>query len=80
MFSEVNGKLSSTFAFADFDEAMVFVNAVAQVANEQNHHPDLTISWNTVIVECSTHSAGGAITELDHTLARAISELKEVNQ
>ena len=80
MFSEVNGKLSSTFGFADFDEAMVFVNAVAQVANEQNHHPDLTISWNTVIVECCTHSAGGAITELDHTLARAISELKEVNQ
>jgi len=80
MFSEVNGKLSSTFVFADFDEAMVFVNAVAQVANEQNHHPDLTISWNTVIVECCTHSAGGAITELDHTLARAISELKEVNQ
>jgi 4a-hydroxytetrahydrobiopterin dehydratase len=80
MFSEVNGKLSSTFVFADFDEAMVFVDAVAQVANEQNHHPDLTISWNTVIVECCTHSAGGAITELDHTLARAISELKEVNQ
>lgn len=80
MFSEVNGKLSSTFDFADFDEAMVFVNAVARVANEQNHHPDLTISWNTVIVECCTHSAGGAITELDHTLARAISELKEVNQ
>jgi len=80
MFSEVNGKLSSTFVFADFDEAMVFVNAVARVANEQNHHPDLTISWNTVIVECCTHSAGGAITELDHTLARAISELKEVNQ
>ena len=80
MFSEANGKLSSTFVFADFDEAMVFVNAVAQVANEQNHHPDLTISWNTVIVECCTHSAGGVITELDHTLARAISELKEVNQ
>jgi len=80
MFSEVNGKLSSTFVFADFNEAMVFVNAVAQVANEQDHHPDLSISWNTVIVECCTHSAGGAITELDHTLARAISELKEVNQ
>lgn len=77
MFSERDGKLSSTFVFADFDEAMVFVNAVARVANEQNHHPDMTISWNTVVIDCCTHSAGGAITELDHILARAISELNE---
>lgn len=79
MFSEVDGKLSSTFVFADFDEAMVFVNAVARVANEHDHHPDMSISWNTVVVECCTHSAGGAITELDHVLARAISDLKEEN-
>jgi 4a-hydroxytetrahydrobiopterin dehydratase len=79
MFSEVDGKLSSTFVFADFDEAMVFVNAVARVANEHDHHPDMSISWNTVVVECCTHSAEGAITELDHVLARAISDLKEEN-
>ena len=77
MFSERHGKLSSTFVFADFDEAMVFVNAVARVANELNHHPDMTISWNTVVIDCCTHSAGGAITERDHILARAISELNE---
>ena len=79
MFSEVDGKLSSTFVFADFDEAMVFVNAVARVANEHDHHPDMSISWNTVVVECCTHSAEGAITEIDHALARAISDLKEEN-
>ena len=79
MFSEVDGKLSSTFVFADFDEAMVFVNAVARVANEHDHHPDMSISWNTVVVECCTHSAEGAITEIDHALARAISDLKDEN-
>lgn len=79
MFSEVDGKLSSTFVFADFNEAMVFVNAVARVANEHDHHPDMSISWNTVVVECCTHSAEGAITEIDHALARAISDLKDEN-
>ena len=78
MFSEVNGKLSSTFVFADFDEAMGFVNAVAKVANEHDHHPDISISWNTVVIECCTHSADGAIPELDQALAASISQLKHV--
>ena len=77
MFSEVSGKLSSTFVFADFDEAITFVNNVAAVANALDHHPDISISWNTVVIECCTHSAGGAITELDHALAGAISDLKK---
>lgn len=79
MFSEVNGKLSSTFVFTDFDEAMVFVNAVAEVANEQDHHPDISISWNTVVIECCTHSADGAITELDRALAASIIQLNQAD-
>ncbi|MGA0036598.1 MAG: 4a-hydroxytetrahydrobiopterin dehydratase [Ilumatobacteraceae bacterium] len=80
MFEEVNGKLSSKFVFNDFDEAMSFVNAVAKVANEHDHHPDISISWNTVVVECCTHSAGGVITDLDHSLAEAITQLEEVGR
>lgn len=79
MFSEVNGKLSSTFVFTDFDEAMVFVNAVAEVANEQDHHPDISISWNTVVIECCTHSADGTITELDRALAASIIQLNQAD-
>jgi 4a-hydroxytetrahydrobiopterin dehydratase len=80
MFEEVNGKLSSTFVFHNFDEAMSFVNAVAKVANEHDHHPDISISWNTVVIECCTHSAGGVITDLDHSLAATISQLVEVGR
>jgi len=80
MFEEVNGKLSSTFVFHNFDEAMSFVNAVAKVANEHDHHPDISISWNTVVIECGTHSAGGVITDLDHSLAETISQLVEVGR
>ena len=80
MFEEVNGKLSSTFVFHNFDEAMSFVNAVAKVANEHDHHPDISISWNTVVIECCTHSAGGVITDLDHSLAATISQLAEVGR
>lgn len=80
MFEEVNGKLSSTFVFHNFGEAMSFVNAVAKVANEHDHHPDISISWNTVVIECCTHSAGGVITDLDHSLAATISQLVEVGR
>lgn len=47
------------FKFKDFREAMEFVNQVAAIANEQDHHPDLFISYNKVQVTLSTHSIGG---------------------
>lgn len=47
------------FRFRDFRQAMDFVNSVAAIANEQDHHPDLFISYNTVRVTLSTHSIGG---------------------
>jgi 4a-hydroxytetrahydrobiopterin dehydratase len=47
------------FTFKDFREAMEFVNQVAVLANEQDHHPDIFISYNKVQMTLSTHKIGG---------------------
>jgi 4a-hydroxytetrahydrobiopterin dehydratase len=62
------------FKLADFKGSVDFVNALTPVAEEMNHHPDLEISWNTVSVSLSTHSAGG-LTENDFELAGKIDGL-----
>ena len=67
--------LERDFEFADFAAAMAFVNRVAEVAEERNHHPDIFVhGWNKVRLTLSTHSEGG-LTDADHALARAIDEL-----
>lgn len=58
----------------DFAAAMAFVNRVAELAEEADHHPDISVSWNTVVLTLSTHSAGG-ITQLDLDLAGRIDGL-----
>jgi 4a-hydroxytetrahydrobiopterin dehydratase len=45
--------------FKDFREAMIFVNKVAAASNEQDHHPDIGISYNVVQLTLSTHKIGG---------------------
>lgn len=47
------------FAFTDFHRTMAFVNMLAAMANEQDHHPDLQVSYGACGVRWSTHSAGG---------------------
>lgn len=66
--------LHKTVKRRDFAEAMVFVNRVAELAEEANHHPDISVSWNTVVLTLSTHSSGG-ITRLDLDLAGRIDGL-----
>lgn len=51
--------LTRTHSFPDFHHTMAFVNAVAWVAHEQDHHPDLLVSYNRCTVSWSTHSVGG---------------------
>jgi 4a-hydroxytetrahydrobiopterin dehydratase len=53
------------------------VDAVAEVAEAADHHPDIDIRWRTVTFRLATHSAGG-VTELDLALARRIDELAAV--
>jgi len=58
----------------DFAAALAYVNAVGALAEEMDHHPDIDIRWNTVILRLTTHSAGG-LTHLDLDLARLIDAL-----
>ena len=53
---------------------MLYVGAVAYLAEEANHHPDIGVQWNKVTLTLSTHSAGG-LTGNDFALARAIDAL-----
>jgi 4a-hydroxytetrahydrobiopterin dehydratase len=61
---------------ADFAAALQFVNAVGELAEAANHHPDIEIRWDTVVLRLSTHSAGG-ITAADLQLAGQIDALAE---
>jgi 4a-hydroxytetrahydrobiopterin dehydratase len=58
----------------DFRDALLFTGAVAYLAEQANHHPDITIQWNKVTLTLSTHSAGG-LTAADFDLAGKISAL-----
>jgi len=60
-----------TFTFLDFKQAFEFMTLCAQYAEEIDHHPDWSNSWNKVMVELSTHSAG-RLTHLDIQLAKAM--------
>jgi 4a-hydroxytetrahydrobiopterin dehydratase len=67
--------IARDFKVADFAAAMAFVNQVAEMAEEANHHPDILIhGWNRVRLTLSTHSEGG-ITRADLDLARGIDGL-----
>jgi len=66
--------ITRTVTRADFRAAMLYVGAVAYLAEEANHHPDILVEWNKVTLTLSTHSAGG-LTGNDFGLARAIDAL-----
>jgi 4a-hydroxytetrahydrobiopterin dehydratase len=53
------GTIEKELRFKDFKQAMEFVNSVAAIANEQDHHPDLFISYNKVKLTLSTHKING---------------------
>lgn len=57
--SEDNRKIKRSFAFKNFYETMAFVNALAWVANKENHHPDLEVGYNYCIVSYTTHALDG---------------------
>lgn len=60
--------LVKAFTFDGFMDAVSFVNRLAGAAEQADHHPDLDIRWNRVVVRWSTHSQGG-ITQRDLDLA-----------
>ena len=72
---EEDGSLRQELRFADFAEALAFVNQVGALAEEANHHPDIDIRWNVVTLRLSTHSEGNVVTDRDHDLAATIDGL-----
>jgi 4a-hydroxytetrahydrobiopterin dehydratase len=68
--------LQRDYEFADFAEALAFVNRVGALAEERNHHPDIRLhGWNKVQLEFWTHTSGG-VTDADHALADACDALR----
>ena len=66
-------ELSQEFVFADFKSAFEFMALSAQYAEENDHHPNWSNSWNKVSVRLTTHSIQG-LTELDLAMAKAMDQ------
>jgi 4a-hydroxytetrahydrobiopterin dehydratase len=71
-----NKSIERTFEFDDFTQAIDFVNSVAEIAEEEDHHPDIDIRYNRVRLLLSTHNEGG-LTENDFDIAEKIDTLAE---
>lgn len=66
--------LLKTFKFPDFSTALNFVNRVGEVAEQEGHHPVITLTWGKVEVKIYTHKING-LTESDFILAAKIDNL-----
>jgi 4a-hydroxytetrahydrobiopterin dehydratase len=66
-----DGALVREVELESFSQAIQVVNRVAEIAENDNHHPDIDIRWRTLTFRCSTHSEGG-ITANDTSLAEEI--------
>ena len=71
----VDGKLERRFGFANYYETIAFVNALAWLSHQQDHHPELVVSYKECAVRYNTHSAGGALSLNDFICAARASEL-----
>jgi 4a-hydroxytetrahydrobiopterin dehydratase len=72
--AEVDGALERTFELPTFPDAIAFVNRVAELAEAEDHHPDIGVSYKKVTLRWTTHSEGG-ITGRDEDLARRSADL-----
>ncbi len=68
------GEIRRAFSFENYYQTMAFVNAIAWLAHQADHHPDLDVGYNRCVVRYSTHSEGG-ITERDIQSACAADRL-----
>ena len=70
------GELHARYQTGDFANGLAFVNAVGEVAEEANHHPDVLLSYDHVELHLMSHDVG-ALTERDVQLARRISGIAQ---
>jgi 4a-hydroxytetrahydrobiopterin dehydratase len=67
-------RLQLSVKFDNFQKALDYVNKIGKIAESRNHHPDIKLSYGSVDVEITTHSAAG-LTEKDFDLAKAIGKI-----
>ena len=72
--ADTNQMIWKEFAFPNFSLGMQFAQKIADIANSENHHPDLTISYSLVRINLSTHDVGG-LSENDFILAAKIDQI-----
>ena len=77
---ELNGwkveddNLKKRYSFANFAESLAFVNQVGAIAEQRDHHPDITFGWGYAEINLTTHDRGG-ITDFDFALAKEINAI-----
>lgn len=67
-------KIQKIYKFRTYMDGIRFVNKLAELAEKEEHHPDITVIWTTVTVELTTHDAGG-LTLYDIKMAKKINEV-----
>ena len=70
-----NHHIVRTFKFKDFNSALNFVNKIGKIADKENHHPDIALSWGKLIITLYTHAING-LHPNDFILASKIDKLK----
>ena len=71
---ESNNKLSKTFYFKNYKEVMPFVDKVMKIADKQNHHPEMTIDYDSVELTITDHDKGG-VSEKCHKFTNAVDKI-----
>ena len=77
-YSVDTNSISRRFSFNDYRQTMQFVNEVAAIADKQDHHPDLLVTYNRCTVSWTTHSVGG-LSENDFICAARVNQLAAEN-
>ena len=72
--NEKDNTLTKTFEFNSYLDGIDFVNEVANLSEQENHHPDITVGYCKVTISLTTHDAG-SLTEKDYKLAKLIDDL-----
>lgn len=76
MWKTANDRLTKTFEFNNFSEALQFVNKIGEIAENKKHHPDILLrDYKFVDISLTTHDEGYKITEKDVELAQLIDAL-----
>ena len=74
--NRIGKAIERSYKFPDFVSAMIFVNRVAEVAEEANHHPDIAIHYNQVTLSLWSHDSGG-VTKRDLRMAATINQIQQ---